>query len=83
MKIKYINLKPGCFWEIKVPKEFKERPPSPEKLIRKTLDFCRDSEAGTILVDGDMNLLDGYCSYLIVKQTDIKFAKIKQAKAVK
>ena len=83
MKTLYRSLKPGCLWNIKVPEDFEDNPPSPEKLIHKTLAFVRDSELSTIVVDGDMKLLDGYCSYLIAKETDIRFAKIKQAKAVK
>ena len=83
MIVKYIykTLHNSRFWDIKVPKEFEDNPPKPEKLIKKTLDFCRDAELPYILVDANMNILDGYCSYLIAKQVGIiDFAKIKQVR---
>lgn len=84
MKTLYKSLNTAVFFDkIRIPQAFKDNPPTPEKLIHKTLAFVRDSELSTIVVDGDMKLLDGYCSYLIAKETDIRFAKIKQAKAVK
>ncbi len=80
MKIKYKQLHPRCFMQIKIPLDFIEHPPSADKLIRKTLAFIRESELPNILVDGNMVLLDGYCSYLIAKQVGVKFVKIMQVK---
>ena len=83
MKVKYIykTLHNSRFGDIKVPEGFEDNPPKPEKLIKKTLDFCRDAELPYILVDANMNLLDGYCSYLIAKQVGIiGFVKIKQVR---
>lgn len=80
MKIKYRKLHNSNFNKIKIPLGFIDNPPSPEKLIHKTLVFSRESELPNILVDGDMVLLDGYCSYLIAQQVGVEFVKIMQVK---
>lgn len=51
--------------KIKVPSEFVENPPKPEKVIAKTAKFFEAGELEKIYVDEGFNLLDGYCSYLI------------------
>ena len=51
--------------KIKVPSEFVENPPKPEKIISKTAKFFETGELEKIYVDEGFNLLDGYCSYLI------------------
>lgn len=51
--------------KIRVPSEFVENPPKPEKLIVKTKKFLETGELEKIYVDKEFNLLDGYCSYLI------------------
>jgi hypothetical protein len=51
--------------KIKVPSEFIENPPKPEKVIIKTAKFFETGELEKIYVDEGFNLLDGYCSYLI------------------
>ena len=51
--------------KIKVPSEFIENPPKPEKIIFKTAKFFETGELEKIYVDEEFNLLDGYCSYLI------------------
>lgn len=78
MKQKYQKLDSKCLYSIKVPGDFKKHPPRPEKLIKKVLDFCRDSELETIVVDENMKLRDGYCSYLIALEVGHQFAKITQ-----
>ena len=75
-----INLPEGDIEFKKIPLDFIEHPPRPEKLIRKTIAFNRESELPDILVDGNMVLLDGYCSYLIAKQVGAQFVKIMQVK---
>ena len=80
MKIKYRRLHSSNFNRIKIPEDFINNPPSPEKLIHKTLVFSRESELPNILVDGNMVLLDGYCSYLIAQQVGVNFVKIMQVK---
>ena len=50
---------------IKVPSEFIENPPKPEKVISKTAKFFETGELEKIYVDEGFCLLDGYCSYLI------------------
>ena len=82
IKYKYKRLPGCCFNQIKIPPGFIENPPSPEKLIHKTLVFSRESELPNILVDGNMVLLDGYCSYLIAQQVGVKFVKIMQVRGV-
>lgn len=51
--------------KIKVPSEFIENPPKPEKVIAKTAKFFETGELEKIYVDEGFNLLDGYCSYLV------------------
>ena len=80
MKIKLINLGKGNFKNIKIPQRFLDNPPKPEKLIHKMLKFSRESELEDILVDENMYLLDGYCSYLIAQQVGVEFVKIKQVR---
>lgn len=85
MKTKYKELKPNCFRDIKIPLDFVDHPPRPEKLIKKMLDFWREGELSDIIVDGNMVLTDGYCSYLIAKEIGVYFTgvKIMQAKVGK
>ena len=63
---------------IKIPAHFTATTPSPEKLIRKTAEFVKDGRLEKIYVDKDLNLLDGYCSYLIAKELGYKNVKIVQ-----
>lgn len=81
MKIKLIKLSYLTLRDIKIPQRFIDHPPKPEKLIEKVFKFTRESELEDILVDEDMYLLDGYCSYLIAQQVGAKFVKIVQVKA--
>ena len=82
MKVKLKKL--GCrnFSRIKIPQEFLDHPPRPEKVIEKMLKFSRESELEDILVDENFYLLDGYCSYLIAQQVGTEFVKIKQVRGV-
>ena len=64
--------------KIKVPSEFIENPPKPEKVIAKTAKFFEAGEIEKIYIDDEFNLLDGYCSYLIAKEVGTHFVKIKQ-----
>lgn len=70
------------FANIRIPKAFSENPPAPEKLIHKVLVFSRESELEDIIVDENMYLIDGYCSYLIAQQVGADFVKIKQVRSV-
>jgi hypothetical protein len=80
MKTKIISLGKGNFNNIKIPQRFIDNPPKPEKLIHKMLVFNRESELKDILVDENMYLLDGYCSYLIAQQVGAEFVKIKMVR---
>lgn len=80
MKVKLIRLGKGNFKSIRVSRAFIDNPPKPEKVIEKMLRFSRESELDDILVDEDMWLVDGYCSYLIAQQVGVDFVKIKQIK---
>lgn len=64
--------------DIKVGNHFKNTPPNPEKLIKKTAEFINEGRLSAIYVDKEFNLLDGYCSYLIASTLDYKKAKIVQ-----
>lgn len=78
MKTTYKKLDSKCLYDIKIPADFRKHPPRPEKLIKKVLDFCRESELETIVVDENMKLRDGYCSYLIALEVGHQFARITQ-----
>lgn len=80
MKIKLITLSYLALSDIKIPKRFLDHPPKPEKLIEKVLRFNRESELENIIVDENMYLQDGYCSYLIAQQVGAKFVKIVQVR---
>ena len=80
MKIKLVRLYKGSFGKIKIPQNFLDNPPKPEKVIEKMLRFSRESELEDILVDENFYLLDGYCSYLIAQQVGAEFVKIKMVK---
>ena len=75
LKIKFLTLD-----RIKVSTAFKESPPNPEKLIRKTAEFLNGAKLEPILIDKDLNLIDGYCSYLIAKTLQSKKYKIVMVK---
>lgn len=65
--------------KIKVPSEFIENPPRPEKVITKTARFFETGELEKIYIDEGFHLLDGYCSYLIA----ITLGREKTKKKVK
>ena len=65
--------------KIRVPSEFVENPPKPEKLIVKTKKFFETGELEKIYVDERFFLIDGYCSYLIA----ITLGKVITKKKVK
>ena len=69
--------------KIKVPSEFIENPPNPEKVIAKTARFFETGELEKIYVDEHFYLKDGYCSYLIAQQVGAEFVKIKMVKVCK
>lgn len=72
---------PSCsLYDIKIPYKFQLSPPRPEKVIKKMLRFSRESELDVIIVDENMNLLDGYCSYLIARQVGAAFVEIVQVR---
>lgn len=80
MKIKMEKISPYYFSDIKIPHKFLNHPPKPEKVIEKMLRFSRESELENIIVDENMYLLDGYCSYLIAQQVGVQFVKIMQVR---
>lgn len=79
-KVKLIRLSRHKYNQIKIYPQFLNTPPKPDKLIHKMLVFSRESELDDIIVDKDMYLIDGYCSYLIAQQVGVKFVKIKQVR---
>lgn len=78
MKIRRLSSR--SFHKIKVPQRFINHPPKPEKIIDKMLRFNRESELDDIIVDDKMNIMDGYCSYLIAQQVGVDFVTIKQVR---
>lgn len=82
MKVKMVKISPYFFGDIKIPQRFWRHPPKPEKVVEKMLRFSRESELEDIIVDENMNFLDGYCSYLIAQQVGVKFVKIMQVRGV-
>ena len=75
-----VKISPYFFDDIKIPLRFQYNPPKPGKVIEKMLRFSRESELEDIIGDENMNLIDGYCSYLIAQQVGVDFVKIKQVK---
>lgn len=82
MSVKLKQLGKWNFPKITIPQNFLDNPPKPEKIIDKVLRFSRESELEDIIVDENMYLLDGYCSYLIAQQVGVDFVKIKQVRGV-
>ena len=80
MSVKLKQLGRWNFSKITIPQNFLDNPPKPEKVIEKMLKFSRESELEDIIVDENMYLLDGYCSYLIARLVGADFVKIKQVK---
>lgn len=80
MKTKIEKLPSDSFYDIVIPYKFQLHPPRPEKVIKKMLRFSRESELDVIIVDENMNLLDGYCSYLIARQVGAAFVEIVQVR---
>lgn len=66
--IRIKRVKTQHFDKIIIPDEFFKNQPSPEKLIRKTVDYCKTGKLEKIYVDKDFVLVDGYCTYLIAKE---------------
>lgn len=62
--------------DIKITKDFKDTTPSLNKLIRKTAEYVQTGNIDKIIVDKDNTLLDGYCSYLILKALEVESAKV-------
>lgn len=77
--IKIKKIRRRFFKDIVVSAEFKSTQPLPQKLIRKTADFLISGNLEKIYIDKDFKLIDGYCSYLIVKElgTDVVGKKLK------
>ena len=67
--------------DIKIFSCFEERPPKTEKMEQKRAYF---QETGLlqsqIILDSENNLIDGYTSYLLAKENDIKCAPIRYGK---
>jgi hypothetical protein len=80
MKLNVVELGKQHFYEIVVPNRFAKHSPKPEKLIGKTLKFSYTGDLGDILVDEKMELIDGYCSYLIAQHVGTEYIKIKMVK---
>lgn len=53
--------------DIKVPKLFEESRPRPEKLILKTRDILSGKNMKSVVINSNLYIMDGYCTYLILK----------------
>ena len=80
MKLNVVKLGRNHFDEIKVPNRFQKHPPKPELVISKMVRFIIERNLGDVLVDENMEMIDGYCSYLIAKQLGTEYIKIKQVR---
>lgn len=67
--------------KIKVSEKFEKYPPKPEKLVIKTAEYINTGIVEPILIDEAYNLIDGYCSYLIIKALGIDSFKCVMIKA--
>lgn len=62
---------------IKILKEFKEHPPRKSKMLeRQFFYFISGKLLALIVVDKDNYLRDGYTSYLIAKENNIKYVRV-------
>lgn len=61
--------------EIRITPKYAQTPPKSNKLIRKTAAYIKYGTLDTIYLDKNLNLIDGYCSYLIAKALGVE--KIK------
>lgn len=80
MKIYIKDVGKSRFDEIIIPNRFQKHPPKPELVINKMVRFIIERNLGDVLIDENMELLDGYCSYLIAKQLGAEYVKIKQVR---
>lgn len=69
--------------KIKISEEFKKYPPKLEKLVIKTAEYINTGIVEPILLDEAYNLVDGYCSYLIIKALGIDKFKCVMIKTKK
>lgn len=64
---------------IKIKKEFESTPPKCIKLMLKQLYYMRYHKfEQTIILDSDNWLIDGYTTYLIVKNIGKKYVKVRR-----
>lgn len=64
--------------KVKIPDEFIQAKPVPQKIIKKTASFIAGEKLSPIYIDRDYNLIDGYCTYLIATTLEINKVKILQ-----
>lgn len=66
------------FYKIKISNAFKRTPPRVEKMQKKVKTFwTRFHKLDKIVVDKDYILKDGYCSYLIARDTGYRGRRLK------
>lgn len=68
---------------IKIPEPFRMSPPSPRKIIEKTVDYVLNGNIDRIYVDKNFTLFDGYCAYLILKHTGVEKVRVVVTREVK
>ncbi len=85
-KSKYKLLSHRKFNKIIINERFKRTPPKQEKLVRKLDSFLSEETLDPIVIDENMTLIDGYCTYLLALwyrpiRRKIKIYRIKKDKA--
>jgi len=66
--------------DIIIPGIFAGSTPKPTKLIEKTAEYLESGKIASVYVDRNKVLVDGYCSYLILKTLGVKKIKCVQIK---
>lgn len=68
--------------DIRITEDFRQATPSINKIIRKTAEYINSGTIDKIIVDKNNTLLDGYCSYLILKALEVEDTKVAVVKEV-
>ena len=72
-----IKRKEVCLDDIRVPDSFSNTIPCNEKINRRLDEWRKNRKFDTeIYVDNDMNLSDGYTSYLVYKMMGVKYVPV-------
>lgn len=83
---KYKRILSRNYKKITISERFKNSPPKGKKINKKIQQYLACKKLSPIIVDENMTLIDGYCTYLIVDALKVpkrrfKIYKLKRNKA--